>query len=60
MEKINNHKSYFIEEEELYEEYNTIRGIRYAYICPADGMQDQVNLPYDQAKEIKENYLNGK
>jgi hypothetical protein len=57
MNKHEKHSHFWIEDGELYESYNTIRGLRYMHICSVDGLPDTSNCPDDMLLYISKEYV---
>jgi len=55
--KDHNHDHYWIEDEELYESYNTIRGLRYRHIMTVRGMPDCDDCTGAMITYIEKEYL---
>lgn len=53
-----NHHHYWIEEGELYESYNTIRGLRYRHLESVLGMADNNRLTKEDVEHVEQTYLN--
>jgi hypothetical protein len=57
MNKHAKHSHFWIEDGELYESYNTIRGLRYMYKCSVAGLPDTSNCPDDMLLYISKEYV---
>jgi len=51
------HDHFWIEDEILYESYNTLRGLRFRERFEVTGMPDTDNCPDDMLKYIEAEYL---
>jgi hypothetical protein len=51
------HSHFWIEDEELYETYDTATGIRYILICPVPGLPDTENCPEDMLLYISKEFF---
>jgi hypothetical protein len=57
LNKDNRHHHFWIEDGELFETYQTIRGLRFRFIMPVPGMSDTVNCTDAEIKTIEDKYL---
>lgn len=55
--KDRNHHHYWIENENLYETYETIRGLRYRFIMPVPGMPDTEHCTDSMITYMEKEYL---
>ena len=51
------HNHFWIEDEQLFESYRTIRGLRYRYRMDVPGMPDSDNCSNEELKYIEDTYL---
>lgn len=51
------HSHFWIEDEELYESYNTIRGLRYRWRLTVNGLPDTDRCPDDMLLYIQAEFL---
>ena len=58
--KDRNHDHFWIEDEKLFESYNTIRGMRYRYIADAVGFENCDNCTEKTIQEISKSKSDGK
>ena len=52
-----NHSHYWVQEEQLFESYNTLRGLRYLLVCNVTGIQDCERCSDDMIKYIESEFL---
>jgi hypothetical protein len=57
MNKHSKHSHFWIEDGELYESYNTIRGLRYMHKCSVDGLPDTDNCSLEMLYFICKEYF---
>ena len=57
MNKHAKHSHFWIEDGELYESYNTIRGLRYTHRFSVAGLPDTNNVPEDMLLYISKEYI---
>lgn len=56
LKKSRKHHHFWIEDECLYESYQTIRGLRYCSVMNVKGMEDVEHLSVEQVKEVESKY----